>query len=689
MPEPIIGNNGNTLTIELPKTFRRQGSVEVNEKQFNTLFHYFSKKENLNFEKIEKCKNGKKFEEFSTLIEVYLETNIITICLSQTYDIEKDIYRHRLKVSEDTNIYNIVTENVDLEQDCYRFVFNFDGNDYHLSVEHPIKNEDNKIYIVDECVEEGMYLLSTYEIFDKFNRLIIPPFQRKYSWSTEQVTDLLDDIERLKEAKKNHFLGNIVIIDNIIIDGQQRLTTLLLILLIMNEECIRDEQGNFKITLRVEDQNKIISILSNLNGKVDSADEDVIYGNYKTIQDWLKSQDLDLIRNILKNYIKIGINVLSSKNYDEIDLYESLNTKGLELDAYDIIKIILFSNKGTWTSTTCVNLFKKFEEDFGCNKKKTSIISLFRYYLVIKTGKLASINRELTNCYSEYLVNTYGTSRLSEHQFQEEIHELYKYFKHIRNLLSLTLKDYELSNRTQYYINWLVDIQSEIIPLLSLIVAIDDSKKCESIIARIMLYVVSYTLRNGNLRSYLFERMTHKLYIETKNNPERGNSDFIKELFESEEDKDHNKIFAMRDSVYSNFNGDKARPLLELYNNICCQQKLKKSKDIQVEHVFPQTPGERLLEKHPNYTDFIGKLGNLILLEKNINNDVNNKEIKYKFCSNKNELTYYDSHIRMVQEFAEEYGNYDWSKEEWDEEKIELRTQKIKKSILENLRIDL
>ena len=66
-----------------------------------------------------------------------------------------------------------------------------------------------------------------------------------------------------------------------------------------------------------------------------------------------------------------------------------------------------------------------------------------------------------------------------------------------------------------------------------------------------------------------------------------------------------------------------------------------------------------------------------------------NKEIKYKFYSNKNELTYYDSHIRMVQEFAEEYGKYDWSMEEWDEEKIELRTQKIKKSLLENLRIDL
>lgn len=80
--------------------------------------------------------------------------------------------------------------------------------------------------------------LQLLKVFSDDYLFEIPEYQRPYAWTTEQVSELLDDIlyaigvEKAIGEIPPYFLGSIVIIkDDIspvadIVDGQQRITTL-------------------------------------------------------------------------------------------------------------------------------------------------------------------------------------------------------------------------------------------------------------------------------------------------------------------------------------------------------------------------------------------------------------------------------------------------------------------------------
>jgi uncharacterized protein with ParB-like and HNH nuclease domain len=61
--------------------------------------------------------------------------------------------------------------------------------------------------------------------------IIVPPYQRAYSWTDEQIIELLRDIsDAIRNKDSEYFLGTVVLIKNnegshSVIDGQQRLAT--------------------------------------------------------------------------------------------------------------------------------------------------------------------------------------------------------------------------------------------------------------------------------------------------------------------------------------------------------------------------------------------------------------------------------------------------------------------------------
>lgn len=70
-------------------------------------------------------------------------------------------------------------------------------------------------------------------------QLVVPQFQRPYSWTEEEVDDLWQDI--LENIDSGHFIGSVVLskIDEDafhVIDGQQRLTTLVLLLAAIRDQ---------------------------------------------------------------------------------------------------------------------------------------------------------------------------------------------------------------------------------------------------------------------------------------------------------------------------------------------------------------------------------------------------------------------------------------------------------------------
>src|SRR3954466_13637593 len=77
----------------------------------------------------------------------------------------------------------------------------------------------------------------------------IPSYQRPYAWTTEQTSELLEDLSAACSDASNgdisnaspYFLGSIVLIKNAqsaqadVVDGQQRLTTLTILLGVLRD----------------------------------------------------------------------------------------------------------------------------------------------------------------------------------------------------------------------------------------------------------------------------------------------------------------------------------------------------------------------------------------------------------------------------------------------------------------------
>ena len=92
-------------------------------------------------------------------------------------------------------------------------------------------------------------------------QFLIPSYQRRYSWGSLQVKELIDDVMS-SNIQEGHLLGMIILhryLDNNgfkidVVDGQQRLTTISLILKAMaNTYRNRNIQNNDAIALQIEE----------------------------------------------------------------------------------------------------------------------------------------------------------------------------------------------------------------------------------------------------------------------------------------------------------------------------------------------------------------------------------------------------------------------------------------------------
>ncbi|GAA6867000.1 hypothetical protein HpHNI55_11830 [Helicobacter pylori] len=119
------------------------------------------------------------------------------------------------------------------------------------------------------------------------NQLVIPIYQRLYSWEKEQCKQLWDDIIKIggNDKMDGHFIGSILyVLDGIthsnnallIIDGQQRLTTITLLLTALRDHWSdkrkeienhylinsdKDGDKKFRLILSESDKDTLLSLI--------------------------------------------------------------------------------------------------------------------------------------------------------------------------------------------------------------------------------------------------------------------------------------------------------------------------------------------------------------------------------------------------------------------------------------------
>lgn len=227
--------------------------------------------------------------------------------------------------------------------------------------------------------------LAITQVFKDF--YAVPDFQREYVWKREHVEKLLEDVidefydedARLIEGPE-YFLGSIVSCrdhDGIfqLIDGQQRMTTIYLILCAARDALIDAEdtptrvlQGQIsdaysdpktgedverhRLTLQYEDSDGILEEIVKARQPVSDLPETTesvrkILAAYRTIREFLSVNLRDEPTEIKKFLVAFTgriklIRILTPTITNALKVFETINDRGVGLNAMDLLKNLLF-----------------------------------------------------------------------------------------------------------------------------------------------------------------------------------------------------------------------------------------------------------------------------------------------------------------------------------------------------------
>ena len=204
----------------------------------------------------------------------------------------------------------------------------------------------------------------------------IPPYQRPYAWTTEQVGELLDDLLYAvnHDGDSPYFLGSIVLIkrpdapDAQVVDGQQRITTLTILLCVMREiaqgndgdlftpfileeaNALSGTQARYRLSLRDRDRNFFRKAVQESGRLADFLERDPvqlesdmrrrIQINARFLRDRLASMEEKERRQLGQFVIQRCFLVVVSAS-DEASAYRIfavMNDRGLDLSPTDILK---------------------------------------------------------------------------------------------------------------------------------------------------------------------------------------------------------------------------------------------------------------------------------------------------------------------------------------------------------------
>ncbi|KNE12704.1 DUF262 and DUF1524 domain-containing protein [Helicobacter pylori] len=250
------------------------------------------------------------------------------------------------------------------------------------------------------------------------NQLVIPIYQRLYSWDKEQCKQLWDDIIKIggNDKMDGHFIGSILyVLDKIthsnnallIIDGQQRLTTITLLLTALRDHWSdkrkdiedhylinSDEKGDkkFRLILSESDKDTLLSLIDKDRRKPSEPSSKIVE-NFKLFEEWVSknTNKLETIFKGLEKLMIVGIALKKEKDDPQL-IFESMNSKGMELAQTDLIRNYIVMETEIEKQEGFYNKYwRAIEEDFKQDKKLFD--RFIRHYLTIKTREIPNINK--------------------------------------------------------------------------------------------------------------------------------------------------------------------------------------------------------------------------------------------------------------------------------------------------------
>lgn len=171
--------------------------------------------------------------------------------------------------------------------------------------------------------------------------LTIPSYQRPYTWTTKNVSQLVSDIRRFENSGQ-YRIGTFILhpsqdpesdsVSNHIVDGQQRYLSFALILIALAEHSKTDED-------LAEDLQKCADDI-NLPDRWDDQSDDRLRENYSYLEQLISRWTAEELSSFTKFFLdECSVVVLKVRDLDSaFQMFDSQNTRGLGLFPTDLLK---------------------------------------------------------------------------------------------------------------------------------------------------------------------------------------------------------------------------------------------------------------------------------------------------------------------------------------------------------------
>lgn len=539
------------------------------------------------------------------------------------------------------------------------------------------------------------------QILNDNEKLIIPIFQRDYSWREDNWKQLWGDIKSGYKEQKYHYMGSVVLVENNkvkeIVDGQQRITTLSMLylaiiknfLLLINNNInkednlkrVEDIRNNIVHKRDLYDLNKVDNKLI-LNETNNPIYQDYLVNNIEEQIPNINNDSNDLLVKCYKYYVDQIQKVCTNENEEFPDekkllnyytyisrkilfiqitvtdysnaytIFETLNDRGLDLTVTDLLKNYIFSVLSKSEHKEAQRLWRQICDNVG-EKYLTKFV---RHYWN-SCHKKATERDLFRNIKKEIDTDPIKVKELLK--TLEKVSYIYAAISEPDN------KNWNNNENIKNYLNdikiYKVDLCYPVILAIELnVTKIELKEKLFKLCSRISFRYIVICEGGANDLENSYNNLCLKI---NEKKDELNVSEISKEMEKFIVSSETFKL-GFKNKILNN-RGNK-----KLINYIL--EKIEKSMggcirdDYTLEHILPENPSQDWKDIFgEEVKKFAYRLGNYTLLEKKLNNDIGNSNYMEK------RPVYEESTSKMTKLIA--------TVEKWDKEELGKRQHQMAK----------
>lgn len=523
----------------------------------------------------------------------------------------------------------------------------------------------------------------------------IPTYQREYVWTEDEASSFLDDFKN-NDRFEPQYLGMFITDNNegynYVIDGQQRLTTIFLLLLSIRKRIKEIEElvqyaNNEKDRLfhkkseidqnlffyKDSEKTRRLKSYKEINDFIDNAFLENYTSNVRIINkifnvflEYVESLDFDKLINFYDSLMSSEFVHIEIGDASPFEVFERMNARGVDLSVADLLKNKLFDEAHQKNDLDKMEAMWKdmFDKASNINDKisKLSFGTLIRYFYISRFGYIN--DKRLYKALIDKYKNYYNSDIYKFiKDFDSSLDLLLTLSKSRDELSQLEIRNLPGKSSERGYLRTILALKEfSVIQPYSLLLALfakDRDMDIRSWLNKIEIFHFVYSfLGKGAAREFekKYADLSPKIFNAKDNKViEKELNDFTKQLESILKESFSFDLFV--NNIKSKLIYGKSSNVIRFYYEYLEEEYYGRNlygntfindQEITLDHVLPKNKEE------------INFIGNLIVLEKDINNEIKDKDFNEK----KKLVLEKPSGISVTKELFSKYN-------EWDNKTIE------------------